>query len=243
MRSVAARILQRTTPRFESPAISHAVNDSFGWDIADAPTPNMVADLMAQLDARISSVQAAYAAAVPGWMAKDAVAAIDWANDWAYLLSRYQDARAAAQKATTPIIGIPFAPGAYDALLKAARQSAPPDGGPLTKGDLDDLSTRLTAAGVSDVEPSPVQPKAIDLTQKFLATTAPIDVAAQLTGAEQPKLPGVQGSLDALAWVKAHKTLLLVAGGLVVGGALLTYAAPMLGLAAKGLKAASLGAL
>lgn len=95
----------------------------------------------------------AFAAYSPTWVQKDPNAFVDWSNDWAALQGRYAKARANAEKV---IEAAKFAPvsdtlipaqGAFDSVLHAVKQSAPPDGGPVTKGDFDDLVSRLAAAG------------------------------------------------------------------------------------------------
>ncbi len=194
---------------------------------------------MSVIDMRMASVTQAYAAMGGKWGASNPAAFADWTADFTALNGRWAQARAnAASAIANPAFGAFQAQSVYDGMLKAIRQCAPPDGCPLTKGDLDDLSARLAAAAGASVEPvGPLpQPTSDNAAMAFFKTTAPADIVAQLKGDEAPKLPVVAGWLNFVKWVTDHKVLLLAGGGLIVGGVVLAYVAPTLGLALKGVK-------
>ena len=152
--------------------------------------------------------------------------------------ARYATALAAAKSAGSSLIPDAMNPAQaqFDALSKAMRQCYPPDGCPVAKGDWDDLYNRAAAVsaslGIAPPPDSPPQPVATDVDQSAFAATAPLDVVAQVTGAQKAG----PLNISALQWVLAHKTLLIVGGAVLAGGIVLSYVAPMLGLAAKGFK-------
>jgi hypothetical protein len=150
----------------------------------------------------------------------------------------------AALNVLTPNSAIP-AQVQYDGIMKAIRQCYPPDGCPTTKGDWDDLVTRLSAAAKSLGLPAPVitmaQPTSVDLDQQVFASTANLDVIAQATGLQKKgPLPQAPDGLSWLAWIEKHKTGLVVGAVVIVGGILFIQLAPVLMLpfkAAKGIAA------
>jgi len=234
--------------------------DAFGGSILGMLTGGILgvsdknaADLqqmMGVIDARMSSVGQSYAALSPSWVGKDPAGFTDWTNDWVQLQHRWATARAAAASTLSNPLGAFTANDAYDGMLHAIRQSAPPDGGPLTKGDLDELSARLTKAGGTATEPSslpqPVPGAGGDaIAMGLYAATAPLDIIAQATGQEKPKVPGI---FDFWAWIKAHEKELIIGGvglaGLIVLGVLAPYvkiASGAIGAAAKTVGAGAKG--
>lgn len=194
-------------------------------------------DIMASWDYRMKQLAQAYADFSPAWSQRDRAAFVDWTNDWQQLQNRYQAALSRAQSAVSsarwtialPNSAIP-AQAEYDGLAKAMRQCYPPDGCPVAKGDFMDLSNRLEAAGGKTDYSQMPQPTATDVERTALAASAPLDVVAQAGGLEAPKLPGTGGIFS---WVAAHKTQLLILGGVVVGGLVLLEVAPLLALPGK----------
>ena len=118
---------------------------------------------MAQLGQAISDNGHIYAQ-------NDAAGWADFMNDWNNLQNRVNAALSSANTIIdtsaldilTPDSLLPAQPQ-YDALLKSLKASAPPDGGPITKGDFDDLNDRFTAATsiTPDYSQMP-QPVAVD---------------------------------------------------------------------------------
>jgi hypothetical protein len=60
------------------------------------------------------------------------------------------------------------AQGTFDGIMKALKQGYPPDGAMVQKGDFDDLSDRLTAAGKAPDYSQMPQPTATDVDLKVL---------------------------------------------------------------------------
>lgn len=203
-------------------------------------------DLLTLWAGRMQNLDTWYGQASPIWVGKDSTAFISFTNDWNALHARYDAALKGANAAVTaarlsfatPNAMIP-AQQQYNGLMKAMRQCAPPDGCPVVKGDWADLYSRAAAVssflGIAPPPDAPTQPVAVDLDQSLFAATAPIDIVAQATGAQKAGPLG-PSALSWLAWVGKHKKLLLVGGVVLAGGVVLTYVAPALGLAAKGVK-------
>src|SRR5215471_20284645 len=126
--------------------------------VANFETVAELKDLVAAKDYTISQLGKARDAFQWG----DPAAASDWDSDFTALKVRYALARAMADAAfgraalmlTTPNALIP-APLEWDAIIKAIRQN--PD--TQTKGDLQDLSDRLNAAGQKVDYSNTPQPK------------------------------------------------------------------------------------
>ena len=279
METIAQRIVRRAAERSvggvrfgtRSPAspiepmvIVHAVHDDFGTGLFGDHSPNDVQDSINLIDARMSALSQSAGNLGPTWVQRDPAGYTSWATDFAALQSRYAGARAAASSATIPIIGAFSANSAYDALLKAIKQSAPPDGGPMTKGDLDDLERRLVAAGGQSVSPAVLpQPTSTDLDMAmygnagFQAAANAGQVAAGTIGSvasavgtlavDATKAAGnvadaSKSAFDFVAWLTAHKAVILAVGGGVIGLMILGAVVPLLATAPKGVKAvATLG--
>jgi hypothetical protein len=180
-------------------------------------------DLVNLWTERVNSLQTAFSAFSAKWMAADPNGFNAWMNDWVHLLSRRDAAMVTVNEQIKAASSNPLpdsaivAQAGYDALSKAMRQCYPPDGCPVQTGDWDDLFSRLTDAtnqygGTAPVD-NPPQPTATDIDQGVLATTAPLDVIAQITGGLAPTLPGT----GILAWMLDHKTIILI-GVTIIGG-------------------------
>lgn len=124
-------------------------------------TVDELRDLVSAKDYTVKQIQAARDAFV--WTGP---AADDWDRDWSALKLRYNAARVLAESAFTRAkmaVGVRDslipAPVEYDAILKAIRKTE----GVETKGDLQELATRLGRAGARvDFSKTP-QPKAVDV--------------------------------------------------------------------------------
>jgi hypothetical protein len=258
MMTIAQRIVRRAAERgvsgvgvraapapIEPMAIVHAVNDDFGTGLFGDHSPNDVQDSINLFDARMAALGQSYANLGPTWVQKDPAGFTAWTTDWSNLQSRYAAARAAASSATIPIIGAFSANSAYDALLKSVHQNAPPDGAPMAKGDIDDLENRLVAAGGQNVAPAHLPtPTSTDLDMAMYtnpafqaAANAGQGVAGAVgdlarTGANLAGA-GKEG-LDFIAWLTAHKTLVLAIGGGVLGLMILGSILPLIASASKG---------
>lgn len=218
-------------------------------------------DLMNIWAAKMSQLGQSYGSLSPAWVAKDPAAFTDWTNDWNTLQSRYASALSSANSAVTlsklnvftPNSLIPAQPQ-YDALLKALLACAPPDGCPYVKGDFDDLFKRLSAVAITLGAPAVTQnlpqPTATDVDGNLFAATAPVDVVAQVTGAQAATTgplpvglvkalqgaPNLGGPLGALSWLVNHKTAVLVGVVAVGGGIVLLELLPVLMIPAKAAK-------
>lgn len=168
--------------------------DDFGLTPLNEQSIADLQDLMASWSYRMAQLSQAYGAFAPTWAARDVAALADWGDDFQRLQARYTAAMANAQSAVdaakwaiaTPNYMI-TGQAPYDALAKAMRQCYPPDGCPIAKGDFDDLDRRLTAARGQQTDYSQIpQPKAVDVSQKILNVTAPVDVVAHATGQLAP---------------------------------------------------------
>jgi hypothetical protein len=237
----------------EPMAIVHPVVDDFGTGLFGDHSPNDVQDSINLFDARMAALGQSYARLAPAWSQRDLAGMSLWTADWNGLQQRYAAARASAQSATIPIIGAFSANSAYDALLKAVKQCAPPDGCPPSRGDLDDLVMRLVAAGGQNVSPSRLPtPTSTDLDMAMYTNPAfqaaanagqgaagvIDDLARTAAGAAGAAKEG----LDFVAWLSSHKTLLLVVGGSVLGLMVLGMVMPYMAIAAKGARAVGAGA-
>jgi hypothetical protein len=238
-RNVALEILAADAA--DPVVIQHEHSSQFGETPLGEKSVADLQNVLTNSDTKMKGLAQAYADFSPTWVNRDRQAFVDWTNDWSALQSRYQ---AAADKANTAITlaKLTITPNSmipaqaeYDGIAKALRQSYPPDGGPQTKGDYQDLYDRLSAARGANVAIAPmVQPTATDWQQAAYAATAPVDIVAQATGEEAPKLHLPTLPTGYLAGAEE----LLVGGGLV-GGFLV--GARVLGVALGGPLGALLG--
>lgn len=177
---------------------------SFGDNIAGVKSIADLKDLLANWDAGMSSMGNSFAAFSPQWVNIDPTSMADWSNDWAALQDRYGKARADAQSAidaSTSTLREVLTLGAsslvgdqagasdqYLEVLKAIKQSTTDvyGGGTVSKGDFDDLSSRLVnaqkSAGASTYVQQVVQPVAPDPGLAVLNATQGVDVIGGLTG-------------------------------------------------------------
>ncbi len=215
---------------------------SFGT-VAGQQSVAELQDLMTLWAYRLGQLDTWYGVASPLWVGKDSVGFIAFTNDWNQLHNRYNAALNGANNAVTaaklsfatPNSMIP-AQQQYNALTKAMRQCAPPDGCPVVKGDWADLYQRAAAVsaslGIAPPPDAPPQPVATDLDQSVFADTASADVVAQVSGAQSSNtgpLPGwVARKLGGLppqpgdptggllVWLLEHKTAVLIGGAVVI---------------------------
>jgi hypothetical protein len=249
--------------------IAHDVADAFGG-LLDYKSAGDLKDLVAQAALRVAALDRWYAQASPIWVNKNSAAFVAFTNDRVALHSRFDPALAKAQSlltvakysVMTPDVVIP-ATDEYTALAKAMRQSYPPDGGPTTKGDWQDLFTRAVQVSPSLGIPAPtdktIQPTAADLSGAAFAQTAGVDVVAQTTGgqatstgplstgaAEKAKQLGgalAEGGGDTfnlLVWLAKHQRAVIITAAVVAGGIGLLSIMPVLLLPAKAAKGISL---
>lgn len=194
-----------------------------------------VLDRLKSGDYELSQLGNAFGAFNVPWMTKDPAAFADFANDWMSLQGRWAAAKAVAQ---SPSLALPFADttSAYNGLLRALKQGAPPGSAPIRKGDYDDLYQRFVKAGGHvDLSQMP-QPTAPDLGRAILAATAPVDYWSMITGGEKPQGPAadlIHPLADLYAWWRRNEhtivVLGMIAGGLTALGVLITLvkAAPI----------------
>ena len=152
------------------------------------------------------------------WAVKDPGGAASFLPDWTALQIRYGAALAASQ---SPLLALPFADitSAYNGLMKALKQNAPPDGAPVVRGDYQDLVTRLEKAG-GKVDLSQMPQPGRSLSDVVYGATAPIDYVAMITGLQKPQGPGsteIGVLADIYAFWKAHRREIVI-GGMVIGG-------------------------
>ena len=121
-------------------------------------------DLLAAKDYTVRQIEQAYKDFASTWEKRDASAFTDWTADWHTFRRRYDAARASAQHAIDGAKLNPLsdsllpADAEYQGVLHALKQVD----GTITRGDLQDLYNRITAAGKTpDVSQTP-QPKAPD---------------------------------------------------------------------------------
>lgn len=190
---------------------------SFGDNLAGEKSIADLKDLLANWDAGMSSLGNSFAAFSPQWVNTDPAAMAAWSNDWAALQDRYGKARADAQGAidaststlrevltlgTSSLVGDQAgASSQYLEVLKAIKQSTTSvdSGGTVSKGDYDDLATRLTNAqksvGASVFTQQVVQPTATDPGLAVLNATQSVDVIGALKG---------QFHSPVLNWIGSH---------------------------------------
>jgi len=233
----------------EPVVVRHSATADFGTTVNGLYTVAELQDIMASWAYRMQQLGQAYANISPAWVARDSATYIAWTNDWNAIQTRYNAALKQAQTAVTLASINVLTPNSlipaqleYAGLMKAMRQSYPPDGGPQTKGDFDDLNLRLSAAAaLLGVQPPQYanmpQPVATDVAQQIFAATAPVDPIAQFTGAQKAgPLPAAPGGLSWLAWIEKHKTAIVVGGVVIVGGILLLEIIPVIAIPLKAIK-------
>lgn len=255
----------------EALAIAHPVTDDFGG-LLDYKSAGDLRDLVTQAGARRAELDRWYGQASPIWVKTNSKAFVDFTNDRAAFNTRFDAAMQKAQSALTSAKFSVFTPDAmipmtdqYTALAKAMRQCYPPDGCQVVKGDWQDLFARATAVSPSLKIPPPAdktyQPTAADMGGAVLAYTAPIDVVAQVTGAQStatgplpqdaaeavkkalPEIASSTGDVgNMLLWLATHQRAIVIGAVVVVAGIGLVSILPMLMLpakAAKGIAAAA----
>jgi hypothetical protein len=203
-------------------AIRHAVTDSFGVLGLGVGEHTIfdVLDYMKLGDYRVAALGKALASISGVWSVKDPGGYADFQNDLNGLIMRWAAAKTKAQSVSSVLGGYGDATAEYNGMVQALRQSAPPDGGPIHKGDYQDLVERISKAGGRVDEAQTPQPTAPDLGLGINRLLAPVDYAAMVRGDEAPKGPGADAIGDLhklyLFW-KAHHTEIMIAG-LAVGG-------------------------
>lgn len=132
--------------------------------LAGVPTIAETRDLVAQKDYLIAQVKTKFEQSSDAWAKKDPNELGTWAGDWGGLLSRYASARSVAEAsfATSVLSPLPDEltpdPEGWSAVLRAVKQVD----GVVTRGDLQDLITRMFNAGFPpDLSKNP-QPTATD---------------------------------------------------------------------------------
>jgi hypothetical protein len=241
--------VRRMQMAVEPVVVNYGESDDFGTTINGLYTVAELQDIMSSWDYKMKQLGQAYANISPAWVARDSASYVAWTNDWNALQARYNAALKQAQSAVTTATINVFTPNSlipaqveYTNLMKAMRQSYPPDGGPQTKGDFDDLNLRLSAAatllGTQPPQyPAMPQPAATDVAQQVFAAGAPADPVAQFVGAQKGgPLPNAPGGLSWLAWIEKHKTAIVVGGVVVVGGILLLEIIPVIAIPLKAVK-------
>jgi hypothetical protein len=191
-----------------------------------------VQDLLTSVRYRMQQMAAALGQVNPA-LVKDPTAFAALMVDAGNLKTRVSraDANASLYLSAPNALPATYSPaqGAYDGLLKAIRQNAPPDGAPLKRGDYDDVINRIKQIGGVSVDLSQMpQPRAKDPDRTFLQNV--------------PQVPAIQKPVeldwleDIYRFVKEYEKEILVVS-LVAGGVLLWHMAPhvipMVGKAAK----------
>jgi hypothetical protein len=242
-------VVGRRRPARVEPVVIDGAAANFGLTLSNQTSVADLQNSMVNWAIRMKGLAQAYADFSPTWVGRDSTAFVDWTSDWTRLQNRYNAALSSAQTFVTgsrfmplPATEIP-APTQYDALAKAMRQCYPPDGCLVVKGDFDDLDSRLSAARGAPVPYAPmVQPTRAQegLSGAVFTATAPIDVVAQITGAQKAgPLPQGSTELKLLAWLAAHKMAIVVGGVAIVGGLVALQLLPVLMLPLKAAKAAA----
>ena len=160
-------------------------------------------DLLAAKDYTVGQLDRAYADFAPSWVNRDPQGFTDWTSDWNALHRRYESARASAQRAIdlakVNVLGdsLIVADVEYHGMLTALKQVD----GTITKGDLQELVNRITAAG-----------KAPDLSQTPQPTAQDADLGAYKAADAAVKV--VEGAGESL---KKSAASLLTPKAVVVG--------------------------
>jgi hypothetical protein len=188
----------------------------FGGVFFNDHSVDEVQALIKLFDYRMKTLDDAFKSFAPQWAAADLMGFNAFVADYALIQARYATAKAVAEAAM-----LKLDPDAgYLAISKAIRQNYPPDGATLTKGDWADLWKRIAdaqkAANVAVIEDHPpidlANTQSNSVLMDLYRSTAPLDVLAQLTGAQKPS--------EAIAWIRAHRTGIIIAGTVLVGGIL-----------------------
>jgi hypothetical protein len=255
----------------EALAIAHPIHDDFGG-LLDWKSVSDLKDLVTQTGSRRAELDRWYAQASPIWVRLNPNAFTDFTNDRVAFNARFDAAMAKAKSVVdgakyavmTPDAMLP-ATDEYTALARAMRACYPPDGCPVVKGDWVDLFNRATSVSPSLKIPAPTdktyQPTAADMGRAVLAATAPLDVVAQVTGAQStatgplpqqaaeaikeaaPKIAASTGEVGSmLLWLAEHQRALVIGAVVVVGGIGLLSILPVLMLPAKAAKGLTLAA-
>ena len=165
-----------------------------------------VSDLLNVWDARILQLQDQANAYYDTWEKKDAAGHADWMKDWDALVARWAPAK---DHAKTIILATPHmqdytpAENVWQELLNAL---APGQTGHINKGDFDDLSARMTAAGKPAVYTGAAnaQPTAVDA-----------DLGAYKAADTAVKGIDAAGKSVSLGWSQAKPYV--IGGGVLVG--------------------------
>ena len=183
---------------------------------------NEVRALITLFDGRMKEMGDSLNAFGPTWVSIDPNAYGDFFNDYLALQARYVAAKNAAKPEVSFWGSLPDA--AYESISKSVRQSYPPDGAPVQKGDWVDLFNCLSAAQkaanaaqISDHLPTSsalVDVEKNDPVMKLYRATAPYDVIAKLSGDEKSDLPDLH---DPFKWFREHRTGLTIGATVVVG--------------------------
>ena len=176
--------------------------------------------LVKDSDMRMQQLTDAFNGFSPKWRTTDTTAYNDFLADYTSLLSRYAIAKILAPAATgfwaTPM----DIEKATTALTKAFRAGAP---GERTKGDWADLIARLRLAqkigGVPElVDQAPTALKDVqneeNIADDFYKKAASYDILSHVTGEMAP----YAGVLEAIEWIKVHKTGIAIGTTILVGG-------------------------
>ena len=207
--------------------------DAIFGEIAGHKSAADLQDFLTSVRYRIQQMAAALGQVNPA-LVKDPKAFAALMVDAGNLKTRVSQADANATKFLGAIVTPPAytpAQDPYDALLRAIRQNAPPDGAPLKRGDLDDVINRIKQVGGVSVDLSQMpQPRAVDPDRTFVTTTAPIAHAVDAASKEAGK--ELDWMEDVYRFVKDHQTEILVLS-VVAGGFFLWHMAPHVLPAAK----------
>ena len=197
-----------------------------------------LAALIKVQDTRMKTLTDAFAAFGPKWAITNPAAFNDFVTDYVILGARYAAAKLAAANATGLWATVSDVDKAYTALVKAFTQNSgvtsprdttvtsPTDATRSTvKGDWENLFKRLNDAQRAAGAPVTIDDTPNDLAKlsnnstamAFYRATASADVIAQLTG-EEALHGGVKDALDAIEWIKAHKTGIAIGTTILVGG-------------------------
>ena len=220
----------------EGGAFSIFGEDNFGVEASE------IQYLVKSGDERLNALTAAFGKASTGWSAKDPGGYADFLNDLLSLQMRWDAAKANATGLRAAGLGaISGLTGglttgssgqtAYDGLLHALKQGAPPDGAPIHKGDFDDLAERLRKVTAFNWTPSS-QP-GTPLSSSLLKVLNPLDTLGMTRGdiAPQGPLAPPGGTIDILHklykfWMEHEHEI--VVGGMLIGG--LMFAGAIVGL-------------
>lgn len=201
-----------------------------------APGSKELEALVKMSDDRMKTLSDAFQTFGPKWIVTDPAGYGVFLTDYNLLQGRYVDAKAKATAAMGFWAGASEPVAAYDAISKAFRQNyqpgttvVPPGESTVSdvKGDWADLWKRIHSAQGAAGTPQIVDNSSTDLAKMqsndpamaFFRATAPLDVVAQVTGAQAPGT-AVGGALDTIRWIEEHKIPLAIGATVMVGGIL-----------------------